>query len=201
MVKGGSVLDAMNGIAAVAFDKTGTLTEGVFKVTAVRPAKGVAEKELREAARIAEALSGHPLARSVREAFGTVNPGDIEATEAAGKGVRSLMNGEAFYVGRAAWLRENGVDALEARDDSSATLIYVGKGKRFLGTVAVSDVIRSDAPRTIRELRAVGIRSYMLTGDRRGTAERVAGELEMDGFRAGLLPEMKMPGSTDNSRR
>lgn len=192
LVKGGSVLDAMSGITAVAFDKTGTLTEGVFKVTAVIPAKGVAEKELREAARVAEALSGHPLARSVREAFGTVNPGDIEATEAAGKGVRAIRNGEAFYAGRAEWLRENGVDALEARDDSSATLIYVGRDKRFLGTVAVSDVIRPDAPRTIKALHDRGIRSYMLTGDRRDTAERVAGELGMDGFRAGLLPEMKV---------
>lgn len=192
LVKGGSVLDAMSGITAVAFDKTGTLTEGVFKVTAVSPAKGVAEKELREAARVAEALSGHPLARSVREAFGTVNPGDIEATEAAGKGVRAIRNGEAFYAGRAAWLRENGVDALEARGDSSATLIYVGRDKRFLGTVAVSDVIRPDAPRTIKALHDRGIRSYMLTGDRRDTAERVAGELGMDGFRAGLLPEMKV---------
>lgn len=192
LVKGGSVLDAMSGITAVAFDKTGTLTEGVFKVTAVIPAKGVAEKELREAARVAEALSGHPLARSVREAFGTVNPGDIEATEAAGKGVRAIRNGEAFYAGRAAWLRENGVDALEARGDSSATLIYVGRDKRFLGTVAVSDVIRPDAPRTIKALHDRGIRSYMLTGDRRDTAERVAGELGMDGFRAGLLPEMKV---------
>lgn len=192
LVKGGSVLDVMSGITAVAFDKTGTLTEGVFKVTAVIPAKGVAEKELREAARVAEALSGHPLARSVREAFGTVNPGDIEATEAAGKGVRAIRNGEAFYAGRAEWLRENGVDALEARGDSSATLIYVGRDKRFLGTVAVSDVIRPDAPRTIKALHDRGIRSYMLTGDRRDTAERVAGELGMDGFRAGLLPEMKV---------
>lgn len=193
LVKGGSVLDAMNGIAAVAFDKTGTLTEGVFKVTAVRPAKGVAEEELREGARVAEALSGHPLARSVREAFGTVNPRGIEATEAAGKGVRALRNGETFYAGRAEWLLENGVESpSEARDDSSGTLIYVGQGKRFLGTVEVSDVIRSDAHRTIKELRDRGIRSYMLTGDRRDTAERVAEKLGMDDFRAELLPEMKV---------
>ena len=193
LVKGGNVLDAMNGIAAVAFDKTGTLTEGVFKVTAVRPAKGVAEEELREGARVAEALSGHPLARSVREAFGTVNPRGIEATEAAGKGVRALRNGETFYAGRAVWLLENGVESpSEARDDSSGTLIYVGQGKRFLGTVEVSDVIRSDAHRTIKELRDRGIRSYMLTGDRRDTAERVAEKLGMDDFRAELLPEMKV---------
>ncbi len=68
----------------------------------------------------------------------------------------------------------------------------MGRGKRFLGTVAVSDVIRADAPRTIKVLHDRGIRSYMLTGDRGDTAERVAGELGMDGFRAGLLPEMKV---------
>ena len=106
--------------------------------------------------------------------------------------MRAIRNGEAFYAGRAEWLRENGVDALEARGDSSATLIYVGRDKRFLGTVAVSDVIRPDAPRTIKTLHDRGIRSYMLTGDRRDTAERVSGELGMDGFRAGLLPEMKV---------
>lgn len=193
LVKGGGVLDAMAEIGVVAFDKTGTLTEGVFRVTALEPAEGATEKELREAARAAEALSGHPLARSIREAFGTVDPRTIEAAEAAGRGVRALWNGDAFYAGRASWLRENGVEGVvEAQNDSPATLVYVGRENRFLGTVAVSDVVRPDASRAVRGLHDRGIRSYMLTGDRRDTAERVAAELGVDGYRAGLLPEMKV---------
>ena len=193
LVKGGSVLDAMGEVATVAFDKTGTLTEGVFKVTALCPAEGVSEEEVREAARVAEALSGHPLARSVREAFGTVNPKGIEATEAAGKGVRALRDGEAFYAGRPSWLRENGVEGVpETTGDSAATVIWIGRGRRFLGTVAVSDVVRPDALRAVKELRDRGIRSYMLTGDREDTARRVAEELGLDGYRAELLPEAKV---------
>lgn len=193
LVKGGSVLDAMGEVATVAFDKTGTLTEGVFKVTALCPARGVSVEELREAARIAEALSGHPLARSVREAFGTVNPKGIEAAEAAGKGVRALRDGEAFYAGKPSWLRENGVEgAPETTDDSGATVVWVGRGGRFLGTVAVSDVVRPDALRAVKGLRDRGIRTYMLTGDREDTARRVAEELGLDGYRAELLPEMKV---------
>ena len=193
LVKGGSVLDAMGEITVVAFDKTGTLTEGVFKVTGLRPAKGAGEEELREAARVAEALSGHPLARSIREAFGTVPPHGIKASENAGKGVCALRDGETFYAGRASWLRENGVEGVsEAPDDSPATRVYVGRGTRFLGTLTVSDVIRPDAARAVRALHDRGIRSYLLTGDRRDTAEHVATELGMDNFRAELLPEMKV---------
>mgnify|MGYP000235013562 FL=1 len=80
----------------------------------------------------------------------------------------------------------------EAPDDSLATRVYVGRGTRFLGTLTVSDVIRPDAARAVRALHDRGIRSYLLTGDRRDTAEHVATELGMDNFRAELLPEMKV---------
>ena len=183
----------MGEITAVAFDKTGTLTEGVFKVMGLRPAEGAGEEELREVARVAEALSGHPLARSIREAFGTVPPHGIKASENTGKGVCALRDGETFYAGRVSWLRENGVEGVsEAPDDSPATRVYVGRGTRFLGTLTVSDVIRPDAARAVRALHDRGIRSYLLTGDRRDTAEHVAAELGMDNFRAELLPEMKV---------
>ncbi len=193
LVKGGGVLDAVSEVSAVAFDKTGTLTEGVFQVTGVEPVEGVDKEELREAARVAEALSGHPLARSIREAFGTANPKGIEASEAAGKGVSALWNGERVLAGRASWLRENGVEGVcEKATRSPATVVYVGRGRRFLGTIAVSDVVRADSARAVAALRDRGIRCYMLTGDRRTTAEHVAGELNMDGYRAELLPEMKV---------
>lgn len=190
LVKGGNVLDAMNEVTVVAFDKTGTLTRGVFEVTDVRLAEGVDESELKRAASIAESLSNHPVARSILKAFGAPSPVGIDAREIAGKGVIAAFQGEEYIAGSLSLMNELGIDA--HTDDSAGTLVYVAHGNRFLGSVAVSDVLKADAVRAIARLKARGIKSYMLTGDREQGAAWVAKKLELDGYRSGLLPDMKV---------
>ncbi len=193
LIKGGSVLDSLNDISAVGFDKTGTLTQGVFKVTELKPADGVTETELKEGAAIAEALSGHPLARAVREAFGSVHSDGIEALEYAGKGVSASYKGDVYLAGNMDFLAENGVTGIfSSHDENAGSVICVAQGKRFLGSVIVSDVIREDAADAIAQLRKKGFKSYLLTGDRPESAAYTAKKLGLDGYRASLLPEMKV---------
>ena len=193
LVKGSNVLDAVNEISAVAFDKTGTLTRGVFEVVSVRPAPNTTEEELKRAARIAEAHSNHPVARSIQAAFGSdlsAAPISMETREIAGKGVVAVLEGTEYLAGNWVLMQEQGIPAF--LDSSEGTIVYVAQGKRFLGSIAVSDVLKADAVRAVNRLKSRGIRSYMLTGDREEGAGWVAEKLSLDGYRSGLLPEMKV---------
>jgi Cd2+/Zn2+-exporting ATPase len=199
LVKGGSVLDAMNDISAVAFDKTGTLTRGVFEVTGVQPAEGISEDELKRSASIAESLSNHPVARSIQKAFGALPPAEmgIESREIAGKGVAAVYEGTEYAAGNLAMMESRGLlkDASALSETSAGaegTVVYVSKGPRFMGRVAVSDVLKADAIRAVAGLKERGIRSFMLTGDREEGAAWVARKLNLDGYRSGLLPDMKV---------
>ena len=190
LVKGGNILDAMNEVTVVAFDKTGTLTRGVFEVVGIHPAEGVDESELKQAASIAESLSNHPVARSILKAFESQSPVGIDAREIAGKGIIATFQGEEYIAGSRTLMEELEINAHS--DDSAGTLVYVARGNRFLGSIAVSDVLKADAVRAVARLKARGIKSYMLTGDREQGAAWVAKKLELDGYRSGLLPDMKV---------
>ncbi len=191
LVKGGNVLDAVNEVSVVAFDKTGTLTRGVFEVTDVRSAPGTDEDELKRAASIAESLSNHPVARSIQKAFGAVSPVGVDAREIAGRGVIASYEGERYAAGNPALMQDLGI-AASVPEDVPGTIVCVARGARFLGSVAVSDVLKADAARAVNRLKERGVKSYMLTGDRREGAAWVAERLALDDYRAELLPGMKV---------
>jgi Cd2+/Zn2+-exporting ATPase len=195
LIKGGSVLDAANDVTAVAFDKTGTLTRGVFKVTGIYPAPGEDEGELKHAARAAEALSNHPVARSIQQAFGSASAIGVTSREIAGKGVISLKDGLEYSAGNAALMKDLGVWKDERpgpENPSGGTVVHVARARRYLGGIVVSDELKHDAANAIERLKARGVKSYMLTGDREEGAAWVAKRLKLDGYRSGLLPDMKV---------
>ena len=197
LVKGGGVLDGANDVSAVAFDKTGTLTRGVFEVTGIYPEPLVDENELRLSVSIAEALSNHPVARSIQQAFGAIPPTGLTSREVAGKGVISSKDGMEYIAGNASLMVDCGVwkdktGELGAEELSGGTAVYVARGGSFLGSVVVSDVLKSDAAQAIERLKARGVKSYMLTGDREEGAAWVAKQLKLDGHRSSLLPDMKV---------
>jgi len=197
LVKGGGVLDAAYDVTAVAFDKTGTLTRGVFEVTGIYPAPGVGENELRLGASIAEALSNHPIARSIQQAFGVMSDVGIISREVAGKGIISVKDGIEYAAGNASFIKDrsiwkNEADELQSEKLSEGTVVYVTRDARFLGCVVVSDVLKDDAPQAIERLKERGVKCYMLTGDREEGAAWVAKRLKLDGYRSGLLPDMKV---------
>jgi Cd2+/Zn2+-exporting ATPase len=177
----------------VVFDKTGTLTQGVFKVAAVRPADGFSAEELMEAAALAEAFSGHPIARSVLSEYGREVDKDqlTEYREFAGQGVSVKAAGRAILAGNRELMAKMGV-AFEEYPDLG-TEVYVAVGGVFAGYLVISDEIKPDSRRTVAALKEKGVRQVvMLTGDNQRVAEAVAGELKLDEVYGGLLPQQKV---------
>lgn len=194
LVKGSYVLDAMTEITAVAFDKTGTLTRGVFEVTQLLPAPGIEENDLKNGALIAESASNHPVARSILKAFSTesynFSPVGFESNEIGGKGVIANYKGHTYAAGNISLMHDLGIDPMV--NEAWGTVVYVAKDSSFLGSIIVSDIIKADSVRAIARLHAEGLKCYMLTGDRKEGAAWVAKKLELDGYRAGLLPDQKV---------
>jgi len=193
LIKGGNYLEALNHLDMVVFDKTGTLTRGVFKVTAVRPADGFSTEELMEAAALAEAFSGHPIARSVLLEYGReVDKGRLtEYHEFAGQGVSVKAAGRVILAGNRKLMAKMGVAFEESSD--LGTKVYVAVGGMFAGFLVISDEIKPDSRWTVAALKAKGVRQVlMLTGDNQRMAEAVAEELKLDEVYGGLLPQQKV---------
>lgn len=194
LVKGSNYLELMANIDTLVTDKTGTLTKGEFKVNDITCAEGVEEEELLRIASLAEGLSTHPIAVSIREAYGRkVNTKLVTATEnISGRGLRAEIDGKTVIVGNAKLMTDEGVIYNE-EDDKASTIVYVAEDGKFLGTISVSDAPKDGAKKAVADIRAAGVHSVvMLTGDRRETGDAVGKELGIDKVRAELLPVDKV---------
>ena len=193
LVKGSNYLEALSEVDTVVFDKTGTLTNGTFDVVAVHPADGVQSDELLELAAHAESFSDHPIAASVRRAYGAqvdqFRVGD--AAEESGHGVCARVDGREVLVGNAKLMAAHGVEAPAC--DVVGTILHVAADGRYLGHVVIADTVKDDAAQTIGDLHAAGVRRcVMLTGDREEVAAAVAAQLGLDEYHAQLLPADKV---------
>ena len=199
LVKGGNVFDAMLHVRTIIFDKTGTLTKGTFTVTAVEPAPGVSESELLTAAIRAEAHSNHPVARSIIAHAAGAGLGDVlmeaekspaQSHEFPGMGLKVEAAGRTLLVGAARLLRQEGLAPEET--PAVGAVVYVAENGRILGRVVVSDTIKPESREAVSGLKALGIRTHMLTGDHAAGAAFVAKEAGLDGFQADLMPDGKV---------
>ena len=193
LVKGSNYLEALSEVDTVVFDKTGTLTNGTFDVVAVHPADGVREDELLELAAHAESFSDHPIAASVRRAYGAqVDQARVgDAAEESGHGVCARVDGREVLVGNAKLMAAHGVDAPAC--DVVGTILHVAADGRYLGHMVIADTVKDDAAQTIGDLHAAGVRRcVMLTGDREEVAAAVAAQLGLDEYHAQLLPADKV---------
>lgn len=195
LVKGANYLEALTKVKTVVFDKTGTLTQGVFDVVKISPAKGFESEFLMEITAIAEAHSSHPIAKSIRESYGSdIDPGDIEDyEEVSGKGIRARIKGYDVLVGKAVLLKDSGI---LIPDDGEiglkGTHVYVAVSGNYAGQILISDRLKIGAKETIRALENSGIKTVMLTGDHQTVAESVAKDLGVGEFHADLLPQDKV---------
>ena len=198
LVKGGNYLEALNRIDTVVLDKTGTLTEGVFKVSAVRPYGAVSEEELLHLAAAAEVHSTHPIAASIRQAWAERSPlislPDVESVEeTAGRGLRVRLDNTELVLGKGEWVRSFCAEIPVEKEPVSGTLIHLARDGEYLGSLVLSDKLRSDAADTVYSLRKEGIRRIiMLTGDSEKTASEVASALDLSSYKADLMPEDKV---------
>lgn len=193
LIKGANSLDALADLRTVVFDKTGTLTKGVFQVAKIVPKNGFDHEDLLTLATGAEYYSNHPIARSLREAYGQEFSGDriADYQEIPAYGIRAVVDGRRVLVGGDRLLEKEGVD----HDDHNleGTIVYVAVDRCYAGYIEISDQLRTDAKTAIESLRALGVEQLlMLTGDGEGPARKVAEELGLDGYYAQLLPEEKV---------
>ena len=194
LIKGSSYMDALAKADTVVFDKTGTLTKGVFEVTTLHPEE-MDEKELLHLAAHVERYSTHPIAVSLRTAFGNEADGcTVESVEeVAGQGIRAVVNGRTVCVGNSKMM-----DAIGAKwksCDEAGTIIHVAVDGVYAGHIHISDIEKPDAKKAIAELKALGVgHTVMLTGDREEVAKRVASDLGLDEYHAELLPADKVSG-------
>ena len=192
LVKGSNYLEAMAKLSTLVFDKTGTLTKGEFKVSEILPAAG-SKEELLELAALGEGYSTHPIAASIREAWGKdLDLNRVQAVqEIAGRGVLAILNEKELLVGSARLLTERGVDFSPAALEG--TLVYVALGGQYLGVLSISDRLKEGAAEAVAALKAAGVeKTVMLSGDRRPAAEAVARSLKLDAVKAELLPQDKV---------
>ncbi len=194
LIKGSSYMDALAKADTVVFDKTGTLTKGVFEVTTLHPEE-MDEKELLHLAAHVERYSTHPIAVSLRTAFGNEADGcAVESVEeVAGQGIRAVVNGRTVCVGNSKMM-----DAIGAKwksCDEAGTIIHVAVDGVYAGHIHISDIEKPDAKKAIAELKVLGVgHTVMLTGDREEVAKRVASDLGLDEYHAELLPADKVSG-------
>ena len=192
LIKGSNYMDTLSRIRTVVFDKTGTLTEGVFSVTAVHPEE-LDEKGLLHLAAHVERHSTHPIAAALREAYpdeqDDCSVADIR--ESAGKGLTARVNGKTVAVGNDKLMDEVGVDWRPC--ELAGTIIHVAVDGVYAGHIVISDRVKEDAAQAVAALHEAGVGDVrMLTGDREEMAAAVAGQLKLDGWQAGLLPDQKV---------
>ena len=198
LIKDAIVLERAHTITAVAFDKTGTLTEGRPRLVRVVPAEGVSREDVLRMSGALQADSEHPLARAVREAAPGV-AGAESFRVLAGRGVAGRVDGRALVLGSRAVAAEHAplptglmeqADALERSGETVSWLVQ-SEPASVLGLLAFADQVKPEAGRAIAELKAAGLRTALITGDRRSVAQAVAADVGIDEVQAETLPEDK----------
>ena len=192
LIKGSSYLELLSKPDSLVFDKTGTLTKGSFKVTKINPQDGITPEELLELTAQAENFSNHPIAISIKNAYGKeINPTAItDVVEDAGNGVSANINGIRVLAGNAKLMEKYNINFKQSNE--SGTIIYTAKNNEFIGYIVISDEIKPDSTDAVKELKKLVNNIVMLTGDSENTARHIAGELGIEKYYSELLPADKV---------
>ena len=201
LIKNVADIEAAAKINAFVFDKTGTLTTGELAVSRLAPLGDTQLAELLRLAASAEKYSNHPTAKALTQLASKAKvplaePKDF--SETAGRGVRAQVNGSIILVGRAQWLRDNGVQedfikSVDLNETEGWSLIFVARDGRCIGWVGLEDQTRAEARESLLELKASGVRRIaMVSGDRQAVASRVAKEIGCEEVQGECLPQNKV---------
>lgn len=186
LIKGSDYIDTITQIKEIVFDKTGTLTKGEFEIQNIESSEGYTEKEVLKYAAIGERYSNHPIAKSILK----VNSEPIENEEVqdfeeiAGKGLSYRYEGKTIFVG-------NGALVGIAENDKNTTKIYVKIDDSVIGAISLGDTIKEGAKETINQLKSLGIKISMFTGDNKETAEKIGKEIGIENIKSEMLPQDK----------
>ncbi|MCX4350984.1 MAG: heavy metal translocating P-type ATPase [Lachnospiraceae bacterium] len=192
LVKGSNYLEAVAEMTTIVFDKTGTLTKGEFKVQEILPVS-CGKEELLELAALGEGYSTHPIAGSIKEAYGKeVDLNRIgQAEEIAGHGICISIDGKEVLVGNEKLMKARGIACTPC--EKAGTIVYIAQSGTYAGAIVISDTVKDGAKEAIRSMKQVGVKKcVMLTGDGYGAARAAAEELGIDEIYAQLLPGDKV---------
>lgn len=185
LIKGSDYIDIIKDIKEIVFDKTGTLTKGEFEIQEIQCFGNYSEQEVLKYAAMGERYSNHPIAKSIMKAY----QGELEDVqdfkEVAGKGLSYQYNGNTVLLGNAQL-----VGAID-NNDSRATKIYVKVGEEIIGEISLGDTIKEGTKEAIKQLKTLGIKTSMFTGDNKTIAEKIAKEIGIENVKAEMLPQDK----------
>ncbi len=193
LIKGSNYLEALADAEMIVMDKTGTLTKGVFGVRKIVPAEGSTEEEVLETAAYAESFSNHPISKSLVRAYGKeIDDSRIkDVEETAGHGICAVLDGQRVLAGNDKLMKSRNVEGKSPEE--AGTIVHVAKEQKYLGYIVIADEIKEDAKTAVDGFKAAGMKNIvMLTGDRKKTADSIAGELGITEVYAELLPGDKV---------
>ena len=185
LIKGSDYIDAIKDIREIVFDKTGTLTKGEFEITKIDTFENYSEQEVLKYAAMGEKYSNHPIAKSIMKANKEEISEVQDFKEIAGKGLSYQYNGETVLVGNSVL-----VDAKDSNEEG-ATKIYVKINDKLAGIIYLGDTVKDGVVETIKELKKLGIKTNMFTGDNKQIAEKTGKEIGIQNIKAEMLPQDK----------
>ena len=190
LFKGSNSLEELKNVKNMVFDKTGTLTKGTFSVMEITPS-GIDKNELLKITAMAEHYSNHPVSVGIRNSYdGEIDESEIsDVEEIAGMGVSAVVYGKKVLAGNSGLM---GRYSIPYERKPEGTVVYVSIDGEFKGSITVSDTVKSSSVNAVSALKKRGIKTVMLTGDNKNTAERVADETGIDIALGGLLPSDKV---------
>lgn len=193
LVKGSNYLEALNDLDTLVLDKTGTLTEGVFKVAEVVQVGNYSKEEMIKYCAYAESFSNHPIATSILNEYSDeIEEEQIkDYEEISGHGIKANVCGKEVLVGNKKLLDKENIHY--AKTGAAGTVVYLVIDKEYCGYILISDKIKENSKVALKKLKEMGLRKIvMLTGDNKAVAENVAKELNLDEYKAELLPHQKV---------
>ena len=192
LIKGACYIEALSKPYTVVFDKTGTLTKGTFAITSINPVKNITTDYLLKVSAYAENYSNHPIASSIKNAFAEKIDKDLinNVEEIAGNGVKATINGKEILAGNCKLMKMFNIAYIEA--ENIGTSIYIAENGKFIGSITISDELKSDSKLAIEKLNKKVKQTVMLTGDSKTPAEYVAKELGIKNVYSELLPSQKV---------
>lgn len=192
LIKGACYIEALSKPYTVVFDKTGTLTKGTFAITSINPVKDITTDYLLKVSAYAENYSNHPIASSIKNAFAEKIDKDLinNVEEIAGNGVKATVNGKEILAGNCKLMKMFNIAYIEAENIGAS--IYIAENGKFIGSITISDELKSDSKLAIEKLNKKVKQTVMLTGDSKTPAEYVAKELGIKNVYSELLPSHKV---------
>ena len=185
LIKGSDYIDAIKDIKEIVFDKTGTLTKGEFDITKIETFENYSEQEVLKYAAMGEKYSNHPIAKSIMKANKEEIAEVQEFQEIAGKGLSYQYNGETVLIGNSVLVNAND------SNEEGATKIYVKINDKLAGIIYLGDTVKDGVVETMKELKALGIKTNMFTGDNKQIAEKTGKEIGIQNIKSEMLPQDK----------